>query len=245
MFRDTNDYLSATKHPWPCLWFLLPLLVAYESGIFWLGGPHSEAIRNGADTWLHWGLDTFGFHELYWGPVLIAALFLAWSWWRLGDRPFDLMGICLGMAIESVIFALGLWGLSRELSPLLESFGVNLNTTPQADPAMAQMITFVGAGIYEEVLFRLLLFSGLVWLLKQINVAGAIAVVMAATGSALLFAGAHHFGPYGEKYDAYIFVFRTVAGIYFALLFRLRGFGITVGAHALYDVLVGGLLAQG
>jgi membrane protease YdiL (CAAX protease family) len=138
-----------------------------------------------------------------------------------------------------------LWGLSRELNPLLESFGINLNAPPQADPALVQMITFVGAGIYEEVLFRLLLFSGLVWLLKQINVAGAIAVVVAAAGSALIFAGAHHVGPYGEKYDAYIFVFRTVAGIYFALLFRLRGFGITVGAHALYDVLVGVLLTQG
>jgi membrane protease YdiL (CAAX protease family) len=244
MFRDARDYLSATRHPWPCLWFLLPLLAAYEGGIFWLGGAHSEAIRNGADTWLHWGLDTFGFHELYWGPILIAALFVIWSWWRLNDRPLDLMGICLGMAIESVFFALVLWGLSRELSPLLESFGVSLNASPQTDPASVQVISFVGAGIYEEVLFRLLLFSGLVWLLKQIHVSGAFAVILAAAGSALIFSWAHHFGPHGEQYDAYVFTFRTIAGIYFALLFRLRGFGIAVGAHALYDVLVGVLLNQ-
>ena len=32
------------------------------------------------------------------------------------------------------------------------------------------------------------------------------------------------------------------AGLYFALLFRLRGFGIAVGAHALYDVMVGVVL---
>jgi hypothetical protein len=244
MFRDPNDYLSATKHPWSCLWFLLPLLAAYEGGILWLGGAHAEAIRNGADTWLHWGLEILGLRELYWGPVLIAALFVVWSWWRLHDRPYDLAGICLGMGIESVLFALGLWGLSRELSPLLGTFGISLNAAPQADPAVVQIITFVGAGIYEEVLFRLLLFSGLVWILKQIEVPGTITVVLAAVGSALIFAGAHHFGPYGEKYDAYVFVFRTLAGIYFALLFRLRGFGITVGAHALYDVLVGVLLIQ-
>jgi hypothetical protein len=35
------------------------------------------------------------------------------------------------------------------------------------------------------------------------------------------------------------FVFRTVAGLYFTLLFVLRGFGVAVGAHAGYDVLVG------
>jgi membrane protease YdiL (CAAX protease family) len=244
MPRDATDYLSATKHPWSCLWFLLPLLAAYEGGILWLGGTHSEAIRNGADTWLHWGLESLGLHELFWGPILIAALFLAWSWWRLDDRPYDIVGICLGMGVESVIFALGLWGLSTELSPLLDNFGIKLNAHPQADSALVQMITFVGAGIYEEVLFRLVLFSGLFWVLRQINVPNTIGVILAATGSALIFAAAHHFGPFGERYDAYVFVFRTLAGIYFALLFQLRGFGVTVGAHALYDVLVGVLITH-
>ena len=55
------------------------------------------------------------------------------------------------MAIESVIFALGLWGLSRELSPLLESFGVNLNTTPQADPAMAQKWAALAANVFDRL----------------------------------------------------------------------------------------------
>ena len=87
MNRDPGDYLSATKHPWPCFLFLLPFLTAYEGGVLWLGGTHPEALRNGADTWLHWGLDSFGLHELYWGPALIAAGFLVWSWWRRDDRP--------------------------------------------------------------------------------------------------------------------------------------------------------------
>jgi membrane protease YdiL (CAAX protease family) len=65
---------------------------------------------------------------------------------------------------------------------------------------------------------------------------------LAAISSAVLFAAAHHFGRGGEPWDGYVFSFRSLAGMYFAALFHLRGFGIAVGAHAGYDVLVGLLL---
>jgi hypothetical protein len=56
--------------------------------------------------------------------------------------------------------------------------------------------------------------------------------------SAVLFSTAHHVGPYGQAYSNYLFVFRLAAGLYFALLFELRGFGVVVGAHACYNVMV-------
>ena len=120
MYVRRRFYLAATRHPWPCLVFLLPLLTAYETGVVWLGGTRPEALRNGADTWLHWALDSFGLSQLYWTPGLIAAVFLAWSWVRRYDRPGDLFGVCAGMALESGAFAAGLWGLSRSLRPFLE-----------------------------------------------------------------------------------------------------------------------------
>src|SRR4051794_33770095 len=52
----TVSYVAATRHPWPCFLFLLPLLAAYEGGVLWVGGAQSEAFRNGADSWLRWGL---------------------------------------------------------------------------------------------------------------------------------------------------------------------------------------------
>src|SRR5437773_8324963 len=91
-FRHVN-YLRATRHPWPCLLFLLPLLAAYEIGIVWAGGNHADALRNGADTWLRWALEVFGLHQLYWAPALAAGVFLVWSLLRLDDRPDDLMGV--------------------------------------------------------------------------------------------------------------------------------------------------------
>src|SRR5439155_21449537 len=99
-------YVSATRHPWPCLLFLLPLLIIYEVGVVWLGGAQPDMLRNGADSWLRWGLERFGLHQIYYVPVLIVAVFLGWSWLRFWDRPVGFPSICSGMALESVVFAL-------------------------------------------------------------------------------------------------------------------------------------------
>ena len=235
----TGDYLKATRHPWPCSLFLLPLLLAYEAGVHYLGGAHPEVLRNGADSWLRQGLAVLGMKHHFWAPALLVVILLLWNSRRYHDRPGDHVGVLSGMAIESIAFALGLWGVSRALGPLIDYFGLEMSTAAVASPAVGQVVTFVGAGIYEEVLFRLLLFSGLVALGRRLSGSPALAVSLGALVSALLFSAAHHVGPYGEPFEGYNFLFRTVAGVYFALLFQLRGFGIAVGAHACYDVVVG------
>jgi hypothetical protein len=235
-----SGYLAATRHPWPCLLFLLPLLLAYESGVVWLGGTHPDILRSGADTWMRWGLEVFGLGQLYGLPILLMLVFVTWSWLRRGDRPPDLAGIWLGMALESMALALLLWGLSRGLRPVLNLLEVPLAWAPSSLP---DLISFVGAGIYEEVLFRLLLFSALFGLLRLALAPWVLAFTVAATASALLFAGAHHFGPFGEEFDSYVFLFRSLAGVYFAALYQARGFGVAVGTHACYDVLVGVVVA--
>jgi hypothetical protein len=238
-FRSKSGYLTATRHPWPCFVFLIPLLAAYEGGIFWLGGKQPEALRNGADTWLHWGLEAFGLPQLFWAPILISFLFLLWSWLRWFDRPDEVMSVCAGMAVESVVFAFGLVGLSRLLGPALEGMCVVPGPVSGDDKMLSQIVTFVGAGIYEEVLFRLLVFGGALRLMRGVAVPGLMALVLAGVASAVLFSAAHHAGPCGEPYNAYVFVFRTMAGLYFTLVYQVRGFGIAVGAHAAYDVLAG------
>jgi len=232
-------YYQATRHPWPSLLMLMPLLGFYEGGILWLGGPQAEALRNGADAWMRWGLQMVSPYLAYAPPGLIALIFLAWSYAARASRPQDLAGVVAGMVIETVFFALGLWGLSRALGPVLDHFGIRLQWNAARVQAIGQAITFIGAGIYEEVLFRLVLFSILAFLLRSVGLPSLLAVLVAAAGSATLFSGAHHVGPFGEAYDPYVFLFRTLAGVYFALVYRLRGFGIAAGAHALYDVVVG------
>jgi hypothetical protein len=231
-------YYPATRHPWPCLLFVLPMLLAYEGGVLSLGGAHPETLRNGADHWLRCGLDALGVSLFWLPPALLTFLFLVWAWHRSGDRPGDLVGVLSGMVLESVAFALGLWGLSRALSPLLEHFGIELTLAPATEAAVRQVITYLGAGIYEEALFRLVLYSVLFKLFLRAELPWFVAGLFAAVLGAIAFSAAHHVGPYGQPYNNYLFLFRLVAGLYFTLLFQLRGFGIAVGAHACYNVMV-------
>jgi membrane protease YdiL (CAAX protease family) len=78
----------------------------------------------------------------------------------------------------------------------------------------------------------------LLGLLRRCELSGVAATLLAAAGSAALFSAAHHVGPHGQPYSNYLFLFRLAAGLYFALLYQLRGFGIAVGAHACYNVMV-------
>jgi membrane protease YdiL (CAAX protease family) len=231
------SYLRSTRHPWPCLLFVLPLVVAYEAGVAMLGGPHPENLRNGADNWLRVGLTRLGISWVWLPPAVLLVLMVIWTWRRRQERPNEILAVLSGMVLESVAFAIGLWAISRALGPMLEQFGIEL-AAGSAEPAVGQVITYLGAGIYEEALFRLILFSCLVGLLRVVEVNGLFAVVLAALASALLFSAAHHVGPYGQPYSNYLFLFRMIAGLYFAALFQIRGFGIAVGAHACYNLMV-------
>ncbi|MCI0702480.1 MAG: CPBP family glutamic-type intramembrane protease [Planctomycetia bacterium] len=233
-----STYLASTRHPWPCFLFLLPLLAAYEGGVLWLGGDQSARLRNGADAWLRWAFDVFGAGHVLVAPAVVLCVMLVWSWWKWADRPEDPITAWFGMAFESVLFAIGLWQFSRNFGPIIDGLGIKFQITVQTAP-VGQILTFIGAGIYEEVLFRLGLFGGLVVLLRVLRVPKVLAVLLAACAAAVAFAAAHHIGPYGEPMRADYFVFRTAAGLYFTVLFVARGFGIAVGAHAGYDVLVG------
>lgn len=229
-------YLNATRHPWSSFLFLLPLLAAYEGGVLWLGGDRAAQLRNGADAWVRWQLELFGMGYIFAAPMIVLAVLIGWSWWRWGERPRDPIATWFGMAFESGGFAVLLWQVSRNFGPLMERFGVTLQIAPEA---ATHALTYIGAGVYEEVLFRLGAFLGLTLIFRAVLLPKAVAIVLAAVAAALLFAAAHHVGPYGEAMNPYVFLFRTLAGLYFTALFVCRGFGVAVGAHAGYDVLVG------
>jgi membrane protease YdiL (CAAX protease family) len=240
MGKDKGVYLKATRHPVSCFLFILPLLLIYEGGVFWMGGERAEGLRNGVDAWVRWGLNTLGASEYLWvPPCLIGVFFLHWAFKHRGDRPDDLPGIWCGMALECVIFAVGLCALGRALVPLLGTLEVKSTPPSQPPVAVAQAITFVGAGLYEEVLFRLILLSALRAVLTVVGVSKGSASTVATLVSAGLFAAAHHLGPFGETFDSRVFLFRMAAGAYFSLLYLYRGFGVGAGTHACYDVMVG------
>jgi membrane protease YdiL (CAAX protease family) len=105
-------------------------------------------------------------------------------------------------------------------------------------------VTGVGAGIYEELVFRLILICALMVLFQDvIGLSHQNAVVLAIMISAALFSAHHHIvwidGHLGRgaPFHWTEFGFRTIAGVYFAVLFAIRGFGIAAGTHAFYDII--------
>lgn len=238
------SYWQATRHPAPCLLFLAPLLITYEFGVLSLGGEQSLSLRNGADVWLRDGFATLGLTHPIIAPLFVVFLLTVWFLRQRDTIPEDAPNLCLGMAIESVAGALVLWGLSRLYSPLLDQLGLALavraaDPPPLSTAVIGQVVTYVGAGIYEEVVFRLALFGLLRGVLTTAQIPARTAVALAAIAASLLFAAAHHIGAHGEPVDGFNFLFRVLAGLYFTAVFQFRGFGIAVGAHACYDVLVG------
>jgi membrane protease YdiL (CAAX protease family) len=140
------------------------------------------------------------------------------------------------MFVESLIAALLLWWVSRNFDMLCQRAGIAL-TVPGV--SFAQFLTFLGAGVYEEIVFRFGLFGGMLLLLRLLFFPRFLAIPLAAVASALLFALAHHVGPWGEPWRRDYFLFRTAAGLYFTALYLFRGLGVAVGAHAAYDLLIG------
>ena len=238
MNQSGESYWQTTRHPWPCLLFLAPLLAVYEGGILYLGGPEAEGLRTGSDAWLRAMLHVLGMNSLLWLPCVILIIFVGWNWRCWQSRPKDVTTAWVGMIVESVLFALLLWCVGRAQEPVMEQLGMRLPPAA-ASAGMTTAVSYLGAGIYEEFLFRLLLFPLLFWSIALTGAPRGLAVLLAMVFSAVLFAAAHHMGRYGEPYDPHIFLFRFLAGMYFVIIFQFRGFGIAVGAHAFYDVLVG------
>ena len=232
----------------------MPLLVAYEVGVLWLGGRHSAEIRSGADRWLRIGLEGIGLGVEWLPPLLVVVGLIVWQWverhpWRVSPETLA------GMFAESVVFAFILLLLGQIQSRVFSwspaahhnvahDAAVIAALAPATTAKLALALGYVGAGIYEEVLFRLALLPPLIAVLRQPSFLRRWAMPLAVVLTSLLFSAAHHAGPAGEPFDVFRFTYRALAGGVFAALFVWRGFGITATSHALYDLLVGVLLVE-
>ncbi len=224
-----DTYWSMSRTPLTSLVFTLPLVLAYEGGVLLLG---RGSPRNGADVWLRTLLDQLGFGQYFLLPVLTVVGLLVWHYVEHDRWKFSI-GVLAAMAGECVLWAAALVGIARLQSqfwPLAVGTGEGF---------FARLIAYCGAGLYEEVLFRLLLLPAIAWLLVQFGTSSVVATVWAVVVSSVLFSLAHYVGPLGDAFDPYSFTFRFLAGGFFAILFSVRGFGIAAGSHAAYDMLVG------
>ncbi len=239
------DYAGQSRRPLASLAFVVPLLVLYEGGVLLLG---QQAVRNGADVWLRQLLDFLGFGQYFLLPAMTVGLLLAWHHvtrerWQLS------VGVLYVMFAECAVLGLLLVMLGRLGNVLSEGTLVGRRSEGGVALAIAwlvagrgvfvgRMIGFVGAGVYEEMLFRLMLLPPAATAAKWLGANRGLCVAIAVVVTSVLFSAAHYVGPYGESFEAFSFWFRAAAGGLFGLLFVYRGFGIAAGAHAMYDIMV-------
>jgi len=256
---ETTSYWRDTLRPWPNLVFVLPWLLIYEFGVFWTQLPTA---RNGADAWLRNTLLGWGAPAGWVAPVGMLLGLLAWQigtqqCWRVNWETM------LGMFAESLLFACGLILLGQMIDLSARHSGVlpvcDLLDAPPSVPA--RLLGFLGAGIYEEFLFRLCLVPVVFVVLRGLLVPKNWALFGSAVATSVAFALAHYLVPGGDVTGLSVltdavahvqsrrelwfgFGFRLVAGLVFAGLFCCRGFGIAVGTHAVYDIVVGWVLVS-
>lgn len=105
-------------------------------------------------------------------------------------------------------------------------------------PSARDFVLYCGAGVFEELVFRVLLLGLLLLVLTRLlHMEHAYAAAWAVLLGAVIFSAFHHIG--GERFQLNVFMQRLLAGLYFSALFFNRGFGVAAASHALYDILVG------
>jgi hypothetical protein len=230
----TGAYWRDTRAPRYSLTFALPLLLAYETLARLLSGE--QGIRNGADVLLRslfiilggrHGLTIFAVVLLGTGLVLVIRD------WRKSGAPVP--KYYLGMVAESAVYAVAFGGVAGLLTGLLLHGPRGLLMAQVTSLSLpTQIMVSLGAGIYEELLFRVILVSAL----ARLALAGFGWRPLAAGVFATVLGAFHYIGPLGDAFTLTSFTFRFVAGLLLSGLFLLRGFGIAAWTHAVYDVLL-------
>ena len=238
----SKAYFTATRQARYSLLFALPLLLLYEGLAVTLSDTAASGVRNGADVLLKtlfimlggkWGLMVFGVVLFGWGAALILRDFKL--------HPGKLSGKFVGlMLLESILYAALFGSLVANLTQLLLQGPLSIvqGGTFESFSFGTQLVVSLGAGLYEELLFRVLLVSGLLALGKWAGIGVAPNIAMGVVASALIFSGFHYVGPYGDPLTLPSFTFRAIAGLLLSGLYVARGFGIVAWTHALYDVFL-------
>lgn len=243
-----ESYWELSRRPLISLVFVAPILITYELGVLTLG---PDALRNAADVWGRQFLRSLGFGQYFLLPLLVCGVLLGWH--HVRRDPWTIRRRVVGiMWLESVVLGVALLVLAQLMGRMFAAAAVSepaFLANSSSRSVWAKFIGYLGAGFYEELLFRLLLLSGIALLAKRIGLNRRGSLLTAIGISSLLFAAVHYrfelslfgwtLGPqYGDSFTWFSCLFRIAAGIIFGCLFVVRGFGVAVGAHAMYDVFV-------
>ena len=230
-----RTYWQVTRNSTFGLLLVLPLWLLYEVLAFQLNDGWLGELRTGTDLLVKYFLWKLDLNPGI-GAVLILVAAAAFVLARREEvRESTRRPSFFGYAIlESVVYALLFGVVVGGVLELFLSQGYSAR-----HPRVAALVMNLGAGVYEELFFRLVLISAVVAALGKMTRWPERAQYALAVGlSAVLFASAHHLQVFQEPLNLRAWGFRFLAGVAFALLFIARGVGIAAYTHSLYNVLL-------
>lgn len=208
----------------------LPIFVAYHLGVVFL------PIRNAADpvtselrTLANQSIATYAGITLAIGAAFVVVCLFLGDRRALDKRRFAFV------ALEGMLYAV--------LMRLAGTYAVgHLRLGPAGELGLfGSVVMALGAGFYEEIAFRVILFGGAAWIIKKLfksSVVKLVLQIVAGVVVACAFSAWHYVGSLGDAFDVKSFVFRAVCGGVLCAIYALRGFAPAVWTHAIYDVWV-------
>ena len=238
-------FVDSRKHRYSIL-FALPLLIGYEALAAFLAQPGEGELRNGADALFRAAFTAVAGDR---GPLIfMTAVVLLGVGLIARDlrgssrlRPMTFVGMLAESSALALVFGVVVGLITAQLLGSLQSLSVAPLALGQLTELSwtSRLMLSLGAGLYEELFFRVLLVTALA--------AGARVVlgftprgagIVAAILGAFIFSAFHYIGPMGDELKLQSFIFRWLSGLAFSGLYLLRGFGITAWTHALYDAFL-------
>lgn len=226
-----RQYLNSSKTLHYSLVLTLPAVAIYELGVFFLFRDSFFELRNSGEVLVRTLFDTLHLQD----PLLVSAILglvfivVMVRGYRIEKKPGIHANYIVYMLVESM-----LWGS-------VIFIGLQLFTQlPLQIMIMTEKLSninlAIGAGVFEELIFRLVIIGALLVILERgVMLKPSFAVPIAILVSATVFAAFHLLM---EPYSMPIFAQRVVGGILLGTLFYLRGYGISVYAHIIYNFLV-------
>lgn len=228
---NESGYLKSSRTPLFGFIAVIPLLFFYEALVVTVNQAQVVEIRNGADVIFKTLLSYLGLHGPFAYGILLFGILILLLFLRRRGQPLPRLRYFLYMLMESGVYASFLGYAVGTLTGYVLSLGnLPIGTVPQ-------LMLSLGAGVYEELVFRAFLFgTTAIALQRMFKIKPLSSYLTTALFSAILFSVFHYFS--NEPFEFYSFLFRFFAGLLFCLIYFLRGYGIAVYTHTLYDLMI-------
>lgn len=236
MSNPVNRYLKDTHNLLYSFLVSIPLFLLYELLIV-ISQPSGEAIvRISVDVWIkslftYLGLNAMSFSLLL--LLIIGSVILFRERERLKTVRFAYFPVLL---LEAAFYAIIVAMISQSLVSLLLNMAAS---DPINSLSMIEKIALsLGAGLYEELFFRVILVTSLIWVFTKMMGKKWAGITAAVLLSALLFSAVHYIGSMGDAFTIGSFLYRFLFGLILNGIYVWRGFGVAAWTHAIYDIMV-------